>query len=383
MARREFQMPSVLRHEGRRPYWYIRYRRKVLTGNKTIKREERWHRLGFCDEMTKREALRKRDEVMYEINHEIYTISSHVRLADFVEKYKEIHVATLASSASPKYLNMLKNHILPAFGHLRLCDIGVEQLQAFINQKTAAGMSYWSRNDLKGILSGIFTKATDWGYWHQLNPLRRVTIGRRRHKYPRLILRDEQIHALLDNVPPKIRLMIETVISTGVRVSELLGLKWGRVDLERGIVFIEERYYRGDTDVPKTERSRRALPLGHLTEVYRQLKPPEASPDDYVFHIDGRPMDGLAISRRHIKPAAQKLGFDFLGFGWHTFRRQNLTLIQEEGATAIEAQAQAGHARPVMTSEYTFVGIERREQAVCRLQQRLGVERKEDDPAGN
>jgi hypothetical protein len=136
----------------------------------------------------------------------------------------------------------------------------------------------------------------------------------------------------------------------------------GRVDLEQGITFIEERNYRGDTDVPKTERSRRALPLGHLLDVYRQFKPVDASPDDYVFHIDGRPMDGLAIARRHIKPAANKLGFDFPGFGWHTFRRQNLTLIQEEGATAIEAQAQAGHARPVMTAEYTFFDMERREQ---------------------
>jgi hypothetical protein len=46
-------------------------------------------------------------------------------------------------------------------------------------------------------------------------------------------------------------------------------------------------------------------------------------------------------------------------------------LIQEEGATVFEAQAQAGHSRPAMTSEYTIVGLERREQAVRRLQERL------------
>ena len=61
----------------------------------------------------------------------------------------------------------------------------------------------------------------------------------------------------------------------------------------------------------------------------------------------------------------------FEGFGWHSFRRQNLTVLQEEGATAFEAMAQAGHSRTAMTSEYTIIDLNRREQAVRRLQTRL------------
>ena len=120
------------------------------------------------------------------------------------------------------------------------------------------------------------------------------------------------------------------------------------------LVDVEERYYRGDTEEPKSERSRRSLPLGYLTETLQRRKPSNASPDDYVFHKDGEPLDDRAILRDYIRPAAQQLGFDFEGFGWHSFRRQNLTLIQEEGATAFEAQAQGGHSRPTMTSEYTY-----------------------------
>jgi hypothetical protein len=72
-----------------------------------------------------------------------------------------------------------------------------------------------------------------------------------------------------------------------------------------------------------------------------------------------------------LRPTAQRLGIYFEGFGWHSFRRQNLTLIQEEGATSFEAMVQAGHSRPAMTSEYTIVGLQGRTQAVLRLQQRL------------
>lgn len=82
-------------------------------------------------------------------------------------------------------------------------------------------------------------------------------------------------------------------------------------------------------------------------------------------------MDDRAILRQFIRPAAKRLGFYFQGLGWHSFRRQNLTLIQEEGATAFEAMAQAGHSRPAMTGEHTIVSLERREQAVRKLQERL------------
>lgn len=64
MVRREHQLPNVLRQEGPRPYWYIRYRIRILnqqTGR--FERKEKWQNIGYCDEMTHREAERHRDNV--------------------------------------------------------------------------------------------------------------------------------------------------------------------------------------------------------------------------------------------------------------------------------------------------------------------------------
>src|SRR5579875_2597879 len=83
MARREFQMPSVLRHEGPQPYWYIRYRRKVLVGKDQIERKEVWQKLGDCDTITKRQAQRLRDEVLRDVNHEVYTLPSQTLFSEF------------------------------------------------------------------------------------------------------------------------------------------------------------------------------------------------------------------------------------------------------------------------------------------------------------
>ena len=165
--------------------------------------------------------------------------------------------------------------------------------------------------------------------------------------------------------------MVETAVSTGMRVSEILGLKWRHVDLAVGLIRVEERFYRGDTGEPKSERGRRVLPLGLLVERFRHHRPVQANPEQYVFEDAGEPLDDRAVLREVIRPAAKCLGFYFEGFGWHSFRRQNITVIQQEGATAFEAMEQAGHSRTAMTAQYTIVGLERREQAVRRLQERL------------
>jgi len=191
MARREFQMPSVLQHDGPRPYWYIRYRRKMLVGRNEIRREEKWHRLGYCDEMTKREAERRGSEVLREVNNEVYTIQSQVPFGEFVKTYIEQHVSTLAPGPKQKYTSLLNNHILPMFGEKRMCDIRTDAVQAFLNQKDIEGLAWWTRNDLKGIISGIYTKAADWGYWREKNPALRTTLGRKKPKRQKLILTGE------------------------------------------------------------------------------------------------------------------------------------------------------------------------------------------------
>lgn len=371
MARREFQMPSVQRQEGPRPYWYIRYRIKVLVGKNQIARREKWHTLGHCDEMSKREALRLRDEIMRGVNRQVYTIQSHIPFGDFVEIYKQEHIPTLSAGARAKNLTLLSRHIVPALGTKKLCDVDTETIQAFLNAKREAGLAWWTRNDLKNLLSSVFTRAEDWGYWEGRNPTRRTVLGRKQWKRERRILSDDQFRLLLAALPTHVQLMVWTAVSTGMRISEVLGLRWRNVDLERGVVVVAERYYRGDMDVPKSERANRELPLGYLVSDFRKLMPVGAQEDSFVFEKNGQPLDDRVLLKDFIRPAAERLGIYFPGFGWHTFRRQNLTRIQEEGATPFEAQAQAGHSRPAMTSEYTIVSLERRKQAVVRLQERL------------
>jgi integrase len=115
---------------------------------------------------------------------------------------------------------------------------------------------------MQAVTSSIFTKAGDWGYREGRNPARRVSLGWKKPKRKRRILTDEQLCLLLVAVPGRVRLTIETAVSSGMRILEILGLRWRCADLKRGVIKVEERLYRGETGEPKSERARRILPLG-------------------------------------------------------------------------------------------------------------------------
>jgi integrase len=171
-------------------------------------------------------------------------------------------------------------------------------------------------------------------------------------------------------LPAVVRLILQTRDSTGMRISELLGLRWRNLDLVAGWTRIEERYYRGDIDEPKTEGSVREVPIGLLLEEYRRHKPADARPDDHVFvRTDGslEPLWDSGI-RKTLKAAARELGIP--GFGMHSFRRGLSTKFQAAGGTAIEAQKTAGHTEVETTSEYTILQRERQEEIVRRVQER-------------
>jgi integrase len=106
-----------------------------------------------------------------------------------------------------------------------LCDIGTFEVQAFLNAKADQGLSWWTRRALKAVLSSMFTKAMDRNYLDRRNPVARVRLGKKRVKYARRILSDDRFCGLLEKLPEQVRWMVETAVSTGMRISEILGLK--------------------------------------------------------------------------------------------------------------------------------------------------------------
>ena len=290
----------------------------------------------------------------------------------------------LGAGAKKKYEQHLDKHVPPAFRGRKLSDITTAALDDFLSgvrKEDGGPLSYWTKVDLKNLLSSIFTKAHDWGYWKDRNPVEAATVGKKRWARERRILTDENTVALLEVLPHVLQVILKTLDCTGMRISELLGLRWKHVNTDTGWLRIEERYYRGDIDVPKTEGSVREVPLGELLEDYRRLKP-AADPEDHVFARtdgSGEPLWDSGI-RKTLKAAARELKIDFPGFGMHSFRRGLVTKFQEVGGTAIEAQKTAGHSKVDTTSEYIILQRPRQEEIVRRVQARWNKEQQVPGP---
>jgi integrase len=355
-------MPSVERRIGKRDYWRIRY--GVYTWeNGGEQRRQKSKFLGYCPttndlamrkargELTKREAERIAARFMEGINGSSgIVIGSQVKLRDFIPRWLTEHAAQLAAPTRRQYQWAVDKHILPDLGDQQLGDLTTEYLQAWLNRKQR---SWNTKAALRAALRVIFERAMDWGLWDGRNPVERVRTGKKRDVYARRLLSDEQAQRLIAEMPEDAQVTMELLRATGCRISEAMGLEWPQLDLSReiGWVSVEQRNWHGDIDVVKSEAGRREIPLGPLLTLRLKAR---AKPSGPVCRMTEKEM-----REKHLVPAAKRLGLYFKGFGFHSFRREVGTVLQELGASSIEAAIWLGHTRPAMTRRYTLMQRQR------------------------
>ncbi len=392
------QHPKV--HECRRianAYWFFRYWHDEMLPDGTVKTTRKRHICGPSrgpDAITKKQAEAIRDRFLAELNAAPTRSEAAVkaqapaevgaiifgRLAqmwrtDFVER--EIGGRPLvAASTRAKYISHLERHILPRWKDTRLAEFRAKEIQDWL-QSTC--QSWYAMEDLRNIMSGIFTKAQEWEILPETfaNPMARVKLPRKWKVRPEKILDEDQTARVLARLDDPYLLISETCLSTGTRISEVTALMIKHVDLDRGCIHVEQRNWHQDIDVPKTAKSRRTLALGNLVERYRQwiARLPRRHPDAWVFPQADDPRKPMWDSgvRRALKKAAAAECCDFQGLGPHSLRRANITWRQEVGASSIEASRIAGHANTKITEEYTIVQLRRQEELTRRIQEKLAT----------
>jgi integrase len=368
MARREFQNPSVLEREGAAGReWYIRYRVKVLqfdAGKPVIKRIEKWHHLGMCATMTKRQAERARDGIMRGVNQQVYTVQSQIPFSQVLKVFIENHVPGLAGPTQATYRQVIHAYIEPAFKDLRLCDVGTLQIEQLFRAMELRNLSRNTRLNTKGILKAIFGCARRWKYMDTPSPVKDASVGGGpRHVRECRIPSVEDVARLIAACDGDVPLLIETLVTTGMRISEAAGLVVADLDFARGLIHVNRRRCRGDVGQTKSEAGVRDLGMGSLAPALETHVLGKA-PADPVFTHEGEPIVDNTLLANYLSPIMVDLGIKFPGFGWHTFRRLHLSLMNQRGLSIFDLRQQAGHADVRTTQRYIAGDVERRAQAV-------------------
>jgi integrase len=365
MARRRSQHPTPFK-EGN--YWWLRLWDTNPTGSRKLQRL----RLARAD-MPFREVQKIVDEKLRPLNEGTELRGSAMRFGDFMDQIyiprylREAETgrpAKLASTTRISYKYTISKHLRPAFGCKCLRDLTPSTLEDYF---AALDVSYPVLSKIRDTLSSILRAAVKAGDLNR-NPIEGLELPKdRRGRRRKPTITPEQFTNLVQLVSEPYATMIFVAVWTGLRVSELIGLKWRCIHADS--IAIEERFSRGDWSVPKTEAS--AVTIGVDPEVItRLLRLPTLSvevragravrkhklvksggPDDLVFQsvLKGCPMNDQNILKRHLQPAARKLGLPFVT--WRCLRTSHATWLVQSGADPKSVQAQMRHARISTTME--------------------------------
>jgi len=155
-----------------------------------------------------------------------------------------------------------------------------------------------------------------------------------------------QVRQLLLELTEPCRAVVQIAVLTGMRIGEILALRWKRVDLLQGTIEVAESYSDGEFGSPKTRSSNRVIPMsGLLREVLETQRAGAGmnSPDELVFRTrTGTPLSSKNLYNRVLAPACDRIKQPRIS--WHSFRHTHATLLAEVGESIKTAQSLLGHS---------------------------------------
>jgi integrase len=359
----------------RRKVWVGRWREDVLLKSGTVGRAQRSVVLGTLAELpTRRDAQRRLDEKVLAVNAGRSRPESSVTFEWFVEQqWRPLVFPTFKASTQHGYKTVLTTHVLPAWKDWRLRDIERLAIQQWVAKKFVQKTGWQTVRNSWVLLSGILESAVEYGYL-PTNPARGVKFPQKGLREKPTIIVGENLAKLLDHLGEPHRTMVQLIAATGLRIGELLALRWLAVDLDVGALTVRESVYEGKFQPPKTQKALRTIPLGpHVvaTLTSHQDRVKRREPGDIVFgNRKGDPFRESKLLTRVLQPAAEAAGLGRVT--WHQFRHIHSSLLNDLKVPVKIAQEQLGHGSISTTLNiYTHVVDESHRAAVAAVEERL------------
>src|ERR1700723_3726448 len=148
------------------------------------------------------------------------------------------------------YENYLKRWIAPKWGMYPLARIKPIEVELWLRQLPLA---CGSCAKIRNIMSVLFNHACRYELYSE-NPIHLIRQSAKRRRVPRILHVDE-IKRLLDNVAFLPRLLIFLDATTGLRQSELFGLRWSDLDFDNAEINVVRSVVHGVISRCKTESS--------------------------------------------------------------------------------------------------------------------------------
>jgi integrase len=296
----------------------------------------------------------------------------------FVEEWRTKYlVKEFSQTTINTHDSLLKNHILPAIGHMRIDKINTMQIINLLSHLGEEG----SRKDGKGetlsdrtishvyrVLKRVFDKAEEWNVVKD-NPIKKVKKPKFEEKEMDYYEGEEARFVILalEKEDTMWKLFFLGAMLGGLRRGELIALQWSDIDFENFCISIDKNIPLTEGGVPlvkkpKTKKSIRIIdmPEWYMEElkkyryIWKQTKLGlgshwEGGEKEYIFHGGkGKPLYHTTPTtkwRRFVK----KNNLKYIRL--HDLRHTMVTLLIEAGTNMKAIQKRAGHSSVKVTSD--------------------------------
>jgi len=238
-----------------------------------------------------------------------------------IDQYLLEKLPELKHSTQTTNISLIEKHIRPMWQDCRLQEIDAYAIEQWIGTLSFGPAS---KVRTRNTISRLLDLAMLWRYIPVgRNPMELVKIkgGSKRQKRI-MILTPAQFRQIVKALPEPYNLMVLVCGCLGLRVSEMLALKWEDLDFDAHTVSIKRVFTHGQIqESPKSESSEGELPLyPALVTVLQEWRSRQQSESGYLFPSPktDAPYSDSTILSKYLKPTATKLGI--AGFGWHTIR---------------------------------------------------------------
>lgn len=320
-------------------------------------------------------ALRARDDGLLPAPARL-TVTSE--LADWLEAVRP----TVRPSTFTSYKYIVKTHLAPALGRVRLVRLQPTDVERMTTAKEAGGLSPRTVALMRTVLRMALGRAVKHGRLSRnvaalANPPRQV-----RHEIKPLS--PEEVRTLLAAVAgTRLEGPVVVAVSTGLRAGELLGLQWADIDLDTGTLTVRTALQRIDGEhrlvPPKTSSSKREVALGAGTVAairahrIRQLEERLVAGDewnaawpDLVFQTTvGGPVD-INNLRHRFHRVLDRVGLRRVR--WHDLRHAAASLLLAQNVHPRVIMELLGHSSIAVTmNTYSHVMPAARRDAAATM----------------
>lgn len=369
--------------------WYVpvylgrRLMRDPVTGKEKWRERRRWMRFGSYREA--REAL---PSLVGKAAKRTLVKTSNERLSEYLPRWLENHKRNIAEKTAYDYKRTLDKHILPAFGGIRLKDLEPEDIENYLTARLATGLSGTSVHHQFSLVRKALADAVRMKRLPS-NPC--DTVQRPKRTKPEMRAWDEeQLRMFLGTAKRTSRYyrLYLMAAATGLRQSELCGLKWENVDLVTGRLSVQTVFYRlGGRQIwkePKSASSRRSITLSpELVEELLALKRDQDARRkelDVLYHDhslvfcqdDGKPLHAHNVVRRDLHKVRAAAKVPRVPRPFHALRHSFTSLLANHGTPMKVIQSLLGHSSIQVTMDlYAHLQPAVRDEAIQAISDRL------------